>query len=381
LPFREESFKSILNVRKTINPWFWDKYSVNPYNGCQFGCVYCDSRSSRYYLPADFDNDIVVKSNAAQLLENRLKRARTLLPDVVALGGTTDPYQPAESIYQISRQCLEVLNRHGYPVHVCTKSRLLLWDLDLLESIGRQTWCTVSVTLTTSRPNIARFLEPRAPVPEQRLEIIRLIKEKTGHVQTGILLMPVVPFLTDRASDLEDLIRQAVQAGADYVLFASGMTMRDTQALWFLSNLQKRFPQALPHYERLYEFVHDPQVYRGRYHPLSSYSSGIEHLLQNLCDKHHIATRVKRYLPGDYRRENYRIAEKLFAMAGRAQIAGRPWSKMFWTAHDIQRLKVSIKELDREHLEKELGRADGGLMQLIEEMLADRSPNGSQGGV
>lgn len=371
MPFREESFKSILNVRKTINPWFWDKYSVNPYNGCQFGCVYCDSRSSKYYLPADFDNDIVVKLNAAELLENRLKRARSLLPDVVAIGGTTDPYQPAESIYQISRECLAVLDRYNYPVHVCTKSRLLLWDIDLLESIGSKTWCSVSVTLTTIRPNLARFLEPRAPGPEQRLEIIRLIKEKTSHIQTGILLMPVVPFITDRSGDLEDLIKQAVQAGADYVLFASGMTMRDSQALWFLANLKRQYPQALPYYERLYEFVYDPDSYQGRYNPPSSYGSGIERLLQNLCDKYHIATRVKRYIPDDYRRENYRIAEKLFYMAGRAQSTGRPWSKMFRTAHDIQKLKSSIKEIEPSRLGKELGRVDGSLMQLIEEMLAD----------
>lgn len=371
MPFREESFKSIMNVRKTINPWFWDKYSVNPYNGCQFGCVYCDSRSSKYHMPADFENDIVVKLQAAELLENRLKRARTLLPDVVALGATTDPYQPAESIYQTSRQCLEVLNRQHYPVHVCTKSRLVLWDLDLLESIGRNTWCTVSVTLTTTRSNVSRFLEPRAPGPDQRLEIIRLIKEKTSHVQTGILLMPVVPFLTDRAGDLEDLVKQAVQAGADYVLFASGMTMRDEQALWFLNKLNERFPQALSYFERLYEFVYDPQVYQGRCNPPSSYSSAIEHLLLNLCDKHHIATRVKRYLPDDFRRENYRIAEQLFSMAGRAQITGQPWSKIFWTAHDIQKLKVSIREMDLPRREKELGRLDGRLMQQIEEMLAE----------
>lgn len=371
MAFREESFTSILNVRKTINPWFWDKYSLNPYNGCQFGCVYCDSRSSKYCLPVDFDNDIIVKINAAKLLESRLKRARTLLPDVVAIGGTTDPYQPAESIYQTSRECLDVLNRYNYPVHVCTKSRLLLWDIDLLESIGSKTWCSVSVTLTTIRPNLARFLEPRAPGPEQRLEIIHLIKEKTSHVQAGILLMPVVPFITDRYGDLEDLVKQAVQAGADYVLFASGMTMRDSQALWFLNNLQRGFPQALPYYERLYEFVYDPQLYRGRYSPPSSYCSGIENLLQNLCDKHHIATRVKRYLPDDYRRENYRIAENLFAMAGRAKITGQPWSKMFRTAHYIQKLKVSIKELNLDRLGKDLGSVDKSLMQLIEEMLAD----------
>lgn len=132
-----------------------------------------------------------------------MSRTRTLLPDVVAIGGTTDPYQPAEVKYDNIRQCLAVLERHQYPVHVCTKSTLVLRDLQLLESIGKYNWCTVSVTITTADPAKAGFLEPRAPAPEARFGIIRQIKDAAVHVQAGVLLMPVVPLLCDSPEDLE----------------------------------------------------------------------------------------------------------------------------------------------------------------------------------
>jgi DNA repair photolyase len=139
-----EAKPSVLIVRKLIDGWFWEKYGINPYNGCQFGCVYCDSRSQKYFLPFDFENDIVVKTNIGPVLDRRLTNARKLLPDIVGLGGTTDPYQPAEAVYHNSRSCLEVLAKHRYPAHVITKSRLVLEDMDLLERIGQDTWCAVS---------------------------------------------------------------------------------------------------------------------------------------------------------------------------------------------------------------------------------------------
>jgi DNA repair photolyase len=173
------------------------KYGINPYNGCQFGCIYCDSRSAKYHLPTDFDNTILVKKNIGPMLDKRLTNARTLLPDVAGTGGTTDPYQPAEKKYENTRQCLEVFARHRYPVLIGTKSNLVLRDLDLLEMIGENSWCTVGITITTTDPEKAKFLETSAPSPEARLNTIRSIKGKTKHVQVGVWLIPVVPFLTD----------------------------------------------------------------------------------------------------------------------------------------------------------------------------------------
>lgn len=122
--FIEKEFKSILNVRKFIDSWFWDKYSINPYNGCQFGCIYCDSRSEKYHLPTDFENMIIVKKNPGSMLDKCLTNARTLLPDVVSIVGTTDPYQRAEKKYENTRRCLEVLAKHRYSVLIGTKSNL-----------------------------------------------------------------------------------------------------------------------------------------------------------------------------------------------------------------------------------------------------------------
>ncbi len=94
--FIKQQFKSILNKKKFIDNWFWDRYSINPYNGCSFGCIYCDARSAKYHAPQDFENKITIKQNVGPMLDKRLSRARTLLPDVVGLGGVTDCYQPAE---------------------------------------------------------------------------------------------------------------------------------------------------------------------------------------------------------------------------------------------------------------------------------------------
>lgn len=157
----EKEFKSLLNKYKFIESWFWGRYSINPYQGCQFGCIYCDSRSEKYHLPTDFENEIVVKKNLKAKLEERLKRARTLLPDIVVLAGTSDPYQPIENKFKSTRQCLEVLRKYKYPVHLITKSPLVLADLDLIKEIAKETWACVSITITTPNLEVARFLEKK----------------------------------------------------------------------------------------------------------------------------------------------------------------------------------------------------------------------------
>jgi len=165
-----KDFKTILNKYRFIDSWFWCRYSINPYNGCEFACTYCDSRSHKYHLQPEFDHLIYVKNNVGPMLERRLSRARTLLPDVVAIGGTCDAYQPAEEIYNNTQQCLEVLLKYHYPVIISTKSTLILRDSDILCQIAEDTWCTVGITVTTCDEGLARFLEPGAPSPKERLE-------------------------------------------------------------------------------------------------------------------------------------------------------------------------------------------------------------------
>ncbi|MEW6103787.1 MAG: radical SAM protein [bacterium] len=340
--FSEKEFKSILNRHKFIDSWFWDRYSINPYNGCQFGCVYCDSRSEKYHLPLDFENNIVIKKNVGKMLDKRLANARTLLPDVVALSGTCDPYQPIETKFKNTRQCLEILEKHKYPVHILTKSRLVLRDLELLENIGKNNWSCVSVTITTLNSQTARFLEEKAPSPEIRFDIIKTIKDKTKYIQVGVLLIPVVPLLADSDSDLETMVEKAKNKGADYILFGGGMTMRDMQAKWFLKHLKEMYPEFLERYEDLYQFKYNPNFYEGTYEPKKNYTLTKNKKLFALCTKHKIPYRIKRFIPDDFRRENYLIAEKLLNEAYELQILGKAWSNTHWAGQNIQNLKEPI---------------------------------------
>ncbi|RJP27146.1 MAG: radical SAM protein [Actinobacteria bacterium] len=343
--YTEKEFKTILIVRKYIDSWFWDRYGVNPYQGCQFGCIYCDSRSARYRLPADFENDIIVKKDAAGMLDGRLSRARTLLPDVVAMSGASDPYHHAEARFESTRHCLEVLQKHVYPVHILTKSRLVLRDLDLLEEIGRNNWCCVSVTITACDPEVARFLEPKSPSPQGRFDVVRTIKENTGHVQSGVLLMPVIPCLSDSAGDLEAMVRGAKEAGADYVLFGGAMTMRDQQALWFLRHLKESHPEFLDKYEHLYGFTYDEESYEGDYMAKDSYNTVISHTFLDLCAAYDMPYRIRRFIPADYRAENYRIAEMLLNRAYDLMVTGKAWTRPHWAGMNIQNLKEPIVDV------------------------------------
>jgi DNA repair photolyase len=343
--YTEREFKSILIVRKYIDSWFWDRYGVNPYQGCRFGCVYCDSRSEKYRLPADFDNDIIVKEDPAGMLDKRLSRARTLLPDVVAMSGASDPYHHAEARYESTRKCLEVLEKHAYPVHVLTKSRLVLRDLEVLESIGSNNWCTVSVTITTADPQVARFLEKRSPSPQTRFKVIEAIKKEAGHVQAGVLLIPVVPFLCDSRENLEALVGGAKEAGADHILFGGAMTMRDQQALWFMRHIAERYPELVERYEDLYAFSYDADVYRGRYTAKESYNVAIAREFLDLCERYSMPYRIRRYIPEDYRADNYVIAEKLLNRAYESMITGKPWTGLHWAGMNIQNLKEPIGDI------------------------------------
>jgi DNA repair photolyase len=345
--YTEKEFKSILIVRKYIDSWFWDRYGVNPYQGCQFGCIYCDSRSEKYRLPSDFENDIVVKKQPAEMLDRRLTRARRLLPDVVAMSGASDPYHHAEARYESTRKCLEVLERHAYPAHILTKSRLVLRDLDILEGIGRNSWCTVSVTITTADAKVARFLEKRSPSPQARFKVVETIKEKSAHVQAGVLLMPVIPFLCDSDGSLRAMVEGARDAGADYILFGGAMTMRDQQALWFLHNIREGFPQLVEGYEELYDFRYDPGCYRGNYTAKDSYNVKIARRFLDLCKEFSMPYRIKRFIPEDHRAQNYRIAEKLLNQAYELMITGKAWTNLHWAGMNIQNLKESIAEVAR----------------------------------
>ncbi len=369
-----EEFKTIFNKYRFIDSWFWCRYSINPYSGSEFACTYCDSRSHRYHLQPEFDQLIYVKNNAGTMLDNKLRRARTLLPDVVALGGTCDAYQPAEASYNNTRQCLEVLLRYHYPVIISTKSTLILRDLDILSQVARDTWCAIGVTITTLDRKLAGFLEPKAPLPEKRLNVIKEIKQGGPEIQVGVNFIPIVPFLGDDERNMGEVVLGTKMAGADFILFGEGMTLRDNQASWFMRRLSEEFPHLVEKYEQLYQAKYAPaEGYSGRYEPRKSYLKRIHREMLELCDRHQLAFRIKRYIPEDFRKQNYLVAQKLLDESYPSQMSGRPWTKTFWAGQNISDLGESIEDIARMAELRRIRNIDAPVEEHVLNLLTDRN--------
>src|SRR5579863_751448 len=244
--------KSLLNrcVSNRAMPFTW---TINPYRGCEFGCRYCYARYTHEFMEMrdgmEFEQKIYVKQHAAARLRHELRRVRP--HEAIALGTATDPYQPAERRYEVTRAILEEFARHrGFELGIVTKSNLVVRDLELLKEVARSNKLSVHVTITTLDADLARILEPRAPRPDLRLDAVRALA-KAG-VRVGISCSPVVPGITDSPRDLESVIQAASDAGADYV-FANPLFLKPCSAAVFLPFLDQNFPHLAETYRQRYQ--------------------------------------------------------------------------------------------------------------------------------
>ena len=232
-------------------------YSINPYRGCEFGCVYCYARYTHEYMELenwlDFERKIFVKRGAREALLNDLRRL-DLRGKWLAIGTATDPYQPAERRYRITRSLLEVLaGRRGLQLSVTTKSDLVARDVDLLARIAEHNRVEVNVTVTTAHYELSRRTEPRAPRPDKRLAAVKTLSD--AGVQVGVFVMPLLPRINDGAEDLDLLLRCAKEAGASY-LAMQVLFLRKCSKKRFFPFLEERFPDLVPYYRRLYAGYH-----------------------------------------------------------------------------------------------------------------------------
>ena len=219
--------------------------SINPYRGCEHGCIYCFARPTHTYLGysagLDFESRILIKPNAAQLLRKELgKRNYRCAP--LALGTNTDPYQPLERQQGIMRQILEVLAETRHPVSIVTKSALIERDLDILALMAEQGLASVCLSVTTLDRNLARTLEPRAAAPQRRLETIGRLT--AAGIPVGVMLAPLIPVLTDH--ELEAIVKAAHDAGAqsaEYILLRLPLEVADLFEEW----LQQHYPLKAEH--------------------------------------------------------------------------------------------------------------------------------------
>jgi DNA repair photolyase len=216
--------------------------SINPYRGCEHGCIYCFARPTHAYLGLspglDFESKLFVKPEAADLLEKELATPG-YEPKVIAIGTNTDPYQPIERRYKVMRRILEVLDRAGHPVGIVTKSALVLRDLDILARMAERNLAKVALSVTTLDAELARKMEPRAATPMRRLEALRRLSQ--AGVPTTVMVAPVIPALTDM--EVERILEAAHTAGvheAGYVLLRLPLELRDLFRQWLKENYPER---------------------------------------------------------------------------------------------------------------------------------------------
>ena len=249
-------------------PFTW---TINPYRGCEFACKYCYARYTHEFMEmrngADFEQKIYVKQHAAGLLRQELRQVKP--GEAIAIGTATDPYQPAEKHYEVTRAILEELTRHqGLRLGIITKSNFVLRDIDLLKKIGRQNSLWVHLTITTLNVDLARRLEPRAPRPDLRLEAVRQLN--LAGIQVAVSCAPVLPGITDSPRDLEAVVRATAQAGGQDI-FANPLFLKPCSAAVFFPFLEKEFPQLAENYRRRYQdsaFL--PKAYSQRLSQLMS---------------------------------------------------------------------------------------------------------------
>jgi DNA repair photolyase len=243
-------------------PFTW---TINPYRGCEFACKYCYARYTHEFMEMhdglDFERKIYVKQHAAEMLRRDLRKVKP--GEDIAIGTATDPYQPAERRFEVTRSIIEELTLHeGLSVGVVSKSTLMLRDIDLFKQIAAKNDFEINLTVTTIDSKLARILEPRAPRPDLRLKAIRKLTEAGIHA--GVIIAPVMPEINDSPEQLGALVKAVKDAGGHYV-FANALFLKPCSEAVFMPWLEKEFPNLARRYHERYEkraFL--PDAYRKR---------------------------------------------------------------------------------------------------------------------
>jgi DNA repair photolyase len=270
--------KSILSKEKYGVDWYGIDYKMNLYRGCSHGCIYCDSRSNCYHI----DNFDVPKGkeNALAILENELSKKRE--KGVVGIGSMSDTYNPLEKEYEQTRGALKLLAKYGFGVSIDTKSDLILRDLDILKEINSKNNVIIKFTITTPNDELSKIIEPRVCVSSKRFAAIKTLTD--NGIFTGIMMNPVLPFITDSEDDIKKLVKLAHESGAKFIHSYMGVTLRENQRDYYYEQLDKHFKGLKDKYIK---------YYGERYNcPVPNFKR-LYKVLTNECDKYGILYNMK----------------------------------------------------------------------------------------
>ena len=253
--------KTILSKVKYGDEWYGVDYNMNLYRGCPHGCIYCDSRSNCYHI----DNFDIPKGkeNAINILEKELSKNKR---GIIGIGSMSDTYNPMEKTYEQTRNVLKLIEKYNYGVSIDTKSDLILRDIDILKEINKNNNVIIKFTITTPNDKLSKIIEPNVCVSSKRLEAIKTLND--NNIFTGIMLNPVLPFITDKEEDIKELVRLAHEYKAKFIHTYMGMTLRENQRDYYYNKLDNNFKGikekyikyyknnymcAVPNYKKLYK--------------------------------------------------------------------------------------------------------------------------------
>lgn len=243
--------KTLMTKNKKPEFWFGHDYNVNIYRGCSHRCIYCDSRSECYRVE-DFDR-VRAKENALTLLQKELRKKDNM--QVIGTGAMSDPYNPLESKYLLTRGALEIIQKSGHGVSIATKSSLITRDIDILREMNKRAPVCTKITITTYEDELSQKIEPCVDVSSKRFAAIKEMSEQG--IFTGVLLLPVLPFITDTEENILGIVKKAYKSGAKFVYPYFGVTLRQNQRDYYFEQLDKLFPGMKNEYIKYYGNSYD----------------------------------------------------------------------------------------------------------------------------
>lgn len=254
---------------------------MNLYRGCSHGCIYCDSRSKCYNMDHDFE-DIEVKSNAIELLEDSLKRKRKKC--MIGTGSMSDSYIHLEEKLGQTRKCLEIIEKYGFGLSIQTKSDRILRDLDLLKKINEKTKCVVQITLTTYDEDLCKILEPNVSTTKRRFEVLKIMRD--NGIPTVVWLDPILPFINDNKENILGILNYCIEAKVHGILcFGMGLTLREGNREYFYKKLDEHFPGLKEKYHRKYGYAYEVN---------SDNNEMLMNLFRDICIKNNIEYNVNK---------------------------------------------------------------------------------------
>ncbi|MFW2501637.1 radical SAM protein [Clostridium diolis] len=253
---------------------------MNIYRGCTHGCIYCDARSHCYGMDHIFE-DIEVKANVLQLLEEALKKKRKKC--MIGTGAMSDPYIHLEENLQNTRKCLEIIDKYGFGLAIQTKSNRILRDLDLLRSINKKTKCVVQMTLTTYDEELCKIIEPNVSTTKERFEVLKIMRD--NKIPTVVWLSPILPYINDTETNIRGILDYCIEAKVKgIIVFGIGLTLRNGNREYYYKNLDKHFKGLKEKYIR---------EYGNSYEVLSKNHEKLMKIIKDTCQQNNIIFGVK----------------------------------------------------------------------------------------